>query len=68
MLQKLVQDHFFILVNNPKQPLNARNSFNNKILWKGPSIKDVRTLGGGGGGSKTKVDKCGQGEGVVNQM
>ena len=56
MLQKLVPDHFFILVNNPKHPLNARNSFNNKILW----IKDVRILAGG---SKAKVDKCGQGEG-----
>ena len=25
--QKLVPDPFFILVNNPKQPLHARNSF-----------------------------------------
>ena len=25
--QKLVPDPFFILVNNPKQPLHVRNSF-----------------------------------------
>ena len=36
----LVPDPFFILVNNPKQPFSARNSFKNKIkgiiknLWK----------------------------------
>ena len=30
--QKLVQDPFFILVNNSKQPLHARNSFKNKIF------------------------------------
>ena len=29
--QKLVQDSF-LLVNNPKQPLHARNSFKNKIF------------------------------------
>ena len=34
MHQKLVPDHFFILVNNQKQPLHARNSFENKIFWK----------------------------------
>ena len=34
MHQKLVPDPFF-LVNNPKQPLDARNSFKNKIFWKG---------------------------------
>ena len=33
--QKLVPDPFFILVNNPKQLLHARNSFKNKIFWKG---------------------------------
>ena len=27
MQQKLVPDIFIILVNNPKQPLHARNSF-----------------------------------------
>ena len=31
---KLVPDPFLILVNNPKQPLHARNSFKNKIFWK----------------------------------
>ena len=25
----------FILINNPKQSLHARNSFKNKIFWKG---------------------------------
>ena len=30
--QKLVPDPFLILVNNPKQPLHARNSFKNKIF------------------------------------
>ena len=32
--QKLVPDPFLILVNNPKQPLHARNYFKNKIFWK----------------------------------
>ena len=35
MHQKLVPGSFFILVNNPKQPLPAINSFKNKIFWKG---------------------------------
>ena len=35
MHQKLVPDPFFILVNNGKQPLHARNSFKNKIFLKG---------------------------------
>ena len=30
--QKLVSDPFLILVNNPKQPLHARNSFKIKIF------------------------------------
>ena len=30
--QKLVPEPFFILVNNLKQPLHARNSFENKIF------------------------------------
>ena len=30
--QKLVPDPFVISINNPKQPLHARNSFKNKIL------------------------------------
>ena len=34
MHQKLVPDPFLILVNNPKEPLYARNSFENKISWK----------------------------------
>ena len=32
--QKLVPDFFLILVSNPKQPLHARKSFENKIFWK----------------------------------
>ena len=34
MHQKLVPDLFLILVNKPKQPLHARNSFKNNIFWK----------------------------------
>ena len=36
MNQKLIPDPFLILVNNPKQPLHARNSFtiNNKDYQK----------------------------------
>ena len=30
--QKLVADPCFILLNNPKQPLHARNSFKNKTF------------------------------------
>ena len=32
--QKLARDPFLILLNNPKKPLHARNSFLNKIFWK----------------------------------
>ena len=32
MQQKLVPDLFIILVNNPKQPLHAKNYFKNKIF------------------------------------
>ena len=32
--QKLVLDPFLILVNKPKQPLNVRNYFKNKIILK----------------------------------
>ena len=32
--QELDPDAFLILLNNPKQPLHARISFKNKILWK----------------------------------
>ena len=34
MQQKLVPNLFIILVNTPKQPLYARNSFKSKIFWK----------------------------------
>ena len=34
MHQKLAPDPFLILLNNPKQPLHARNSLLNKISWK----------------------------------
>ena len=34
MKKKLVPEPFLILVNNPKQPLHARNSFTNRIFWK----------------------------------
>ena len=34
MHQKLVPDPLLILVNNPKEPLHARNYFKNKIFWK----------------------------------
>ena len=34
MHQKLAPDPFLILLNNPKQPLDARNSFKNKVFWK----------------------------------
>ena len=37
----LVPYSFFILVNNPKQPLFARNSFKSKIFWKG-IIKNLK--------------------------
>ena len=32
--QRLVPDPFLILVNNPQQPLHARNYFKNKIFQK----------------------------------
>ena len=32
--KKLVPDLLIILVNNPKQPLNARNYFKSKIFLK----------------------------------
>ena len=32
--QRLVPDSFLILVNSPKQPLDVRNSFKNRIFWK----------------------------------
>ena len=41
--QKLVPDPFLILVNNPKQPLHARNSFKNKLFWKSNIKKPLRS-------------------------
>ena len=35
MHQKLVPDPFLILLSNPKQPLDSRNSFKSKIFRKG---------------------------------
>ena len=32
LLQKLAPDMFLILLNNPKQPLHAINSFKNKVF------------------------------------
>ena len=37
--QKLVTDLSLILVNKPKQPLHARNSFENKIFFD--EIKNI---------------------------
>ena len=37
MHQKLVTNPFSVLVNNPKQPFHARNSFENKIFERGLS-------------------------------
>ena len=34
MHQKIVPAPFLILVNNPKKPLHAINSLENKIFWK----------------------------------
>ena len=35
---------FLILVNNPKQPLHATNSFKNKIFWKRIDQKALKKL------------------------
>ena len=35
--QKLVSDPFSILINNPKQPLHARNSFRKRYFERGLS-------------------------------
>ena len=43
MHQKLAPDPFLILLNNPKQPLHARNSFKNQIFWK-TIIKALKSL------------------------
>ena len=42
--QKLVPNPFFILVNNPKQPLHARNSFRNKLFWKKDDQNTLKKL------------------------
>ena len=44
MHQKLAPDPFSILLNNPKQPLHARNSFFNKIFWKRIIKKPEKSL------------------------
>ena len=44
MHHKLVPDPFLNLVNNPEQPLQARNSFENKIFWKSAIKKPLRQL------------------------
>ena len=43
MHQKLAPDPFWILLNNPKQLLHARNSFKNKIFWN-RITKDFKKL------------------------
>ena len=42
--QKLARDPFSILLNNPKQPLHARNSFKNKIFLKEDYQKGSKKL------------------------
>ena len=32
--QKLVSDHFLVLVYNPKQPLHAGSTCKTKVFWK----------------------------------
>ena len=44
MYQELVLDPFLILVNNPKQPLHARNYFKNKIFLKEDYQKGFKKL------------------------
>ena len=44
MHQKLAPDPFLILLNNPKQPLHARNSFKNKIFLKEDYPKGLKKL------------------------
>ena len=42
--QTLISDPFLILVNNPKQPLHASNSFTNRIFWKRIIKKVLKSL------------------------
>ena len=44
MHQTLISDPFLILVNNPKQPLHASNSFTNRIFWKRIIKKVLKSL------------------------
>ena len=37
IMQKIFRGPFLILINNPKKPLHARNSFKNKIFERGLS-------------------------------
>ena len=41
--QKLAPDPFLVLLNNPKQPLQSRNSFKNEIFWKEIIKKPLRS-------------------------
>ena len=42
--RKLAPDPFIISLNNPKQPLHARNSFLKKIIWKRIIKKILKNL------------------------
>ena len=42
--QRLAPDPFLILLNNPKLPLNTRNSFNNNIFCKRIAKKALKKL------------------------
>ena len=42
--RKLAPDPFIISLNNPKQPLHARNSFLKKIIWKRIIKKTLKNL------------------------
>ena len=43
-MQKLFPDLFFNLVNNLKQPLHAKNSFENIMSWKGDYRNSLKKL------------------------
>ena len=44
MHQKLATDAFLTLLNNPKQPLHAKNYFKNQVLWKRIIKKPLKSL------------------------
>ena len=44
MCTKSSPQTFFFLLNNPKQPLHARNSFKNKVFWKRIIKKALKKL------------------------